>query len=478
MLDLLIVGIYFAAMLLVGAYVYGKGRASRSDSFFVADRRGSRLLLTGSLFATIVGASATVGLAGWGFTRGLTGAWWLLVGTLGLLALSLFWAKRVRSFGLYTLPEVVERQYGRGAGFLASVLIVVSWIGIIAAQIVAAGKILGVLVSDSSTMLMVIAALVFILYTLLGAQYSILRTDFVQSAILILGIVATLSLVLSRVGGLDGLRGGLPADHFSFPVSTAFGWSDLLSLVVLVGATYVVGPDIYSRLFCARDEKVARSSALWAGLAIVPLAFFIALIGMGARVLFPGISSEQAFPAVIQDVLPVGLCGLVIAALLAAIMSSADTCLLTTSTILTEDVCRRVFPNLGERARLRVSRLGMVVVGTLALLIALKLGGVISSLLMAYTIFTSGIVLPVLAGLHREKLKVNSAGAMAAIAGGGGTALVVKLLGADDFQLLGIGVCAVLLFGVSWVTGRRGLTSVMEQHGTAACIEDQDRKQS
>jgi SSS family solute:Na+ symporter len=112
-----------------------------------------------------------------------------------------------------------------------------------------------------------------------------------------------------------------------------------------------------------------------------------------------------------------------------------------------------------------ISRLGIVVIGVVALLIALQLGGIISSLLLAYTIYTSGIVLPVLIGFHKDKFKVNSFGALAAIIGGGGTALVVKLLGggtaldvklwdANDFQLLGFGVCALLLFGVSWITGR------------------------
>jgi len=198
-------------MLLIGVYVYRRGRASGSDSFFVADRKGSGLLITGSLLATIVGASATVGLAGWGFTRGLSGAWWLLVGAVGLFVLSLFWAKRVRGFGLYTLPELVERQYGREAGLVASILIVVSWIGVIAAQMAAAGKILGVLVSDSSTLVTVIPALVFMAYTVLGAQYSIIRTDFIQSGILIVGILTALFLVLDDVGWLSGLTGSLPS---------------------------------------------------------------------------------------------------------------------------------------------------------------------------------------------------------------------------------------------------------------------------
>jgi SSS family solute:Na+ symporter len=304
---------------------------------------------------------------------------------------------------------------------------------------------------------MAISASVFIIYTALGGQYSIIRTDFIQFSILVVGILVSLGLVLARVGGLSGLADSLPSEYFSFPVSSNFGWLDLVSFLFLVGSTYVVGPDMYSRLFCAKSEKSAQSATFSAGLIMIPFAFFIVIIGMGARVLFPEIpltDAEQAFPMVIAEVLPVGVSGLVIAALLATVMSSADTCLLTTSTILTEDIVYRLSPGLSEKKMLGISRIGVVVIGILALILALRLGGVISSLLLAYTIFTSGVVIPVIAGFYRDKLKINSVGALAAIIGGGGTALAVKLIGASQFDLLGFGVCLVLLFGVSWIARR------------------------
>ena len=254
----------------------------------------------------------------------------------------------------------------------------------------------------------------------------------------------------------------MPSDFFSFPTSIKFEYLDLISLLILVGATYVVGPDMYSRLFCARDEKVAKKSALSAALITIPVAFIIVLIGMGAKVLFPEIGSEQAMPTVIKEILPIGATGLVVAALLAAVMSSADTCLLTTSTIFSVDIYRRVFPKMSERKTMITTRIGVLVIGGLALLVALELKGIINSLLLAYTVFTSGVVLPVIAGFYKDKLKVNSIGAVAAIIGGGGTALAIKQLkithislfgtSIGHMELLGFVVCLVLLFGVSWIT--------------------------
>jgi len=96
MLQLVIIAVYFLCVIAIG--VASRRKARGVDDFFVAGRKGSSLLITGSLLATIVGGSATVGMAGLGFTQGLTGMWWLLVGSIGLIILGLFFADKVRKF--------------------------------------------------------------------------------------------------------------------------------------------------------------------------------------------------------------------------------------------------------------------------------------------------------------------------------------------------------------------------------------------
>jgi SSS family solute:Na+ symporter len=455
MLDAIIIVFYFLLMLSIGVYSFRKRKTSGSDGFFVAGRKAGIVLVTGSLAATFIGSSVVIGMVGSGYRMGLPGVWWLLVGAIGLIILGLFLAKKVRRVGVYTLPELLEKQYGSNAKLLASLVIVASWIAICAAQILAAGNVLHALVpSWDIRVLMAICAAVFVVYTVLGGQYSIIRTDFLQVIILVVGLLVTLGLVMNDVGGIRGLKDSLTSDYFSFPVNSSFGWYNLVVFLILTGSVYVVGPDIYSRLFCARDEKVARNSAFSAALVAIPIAFIVVLIGMGARALFPSISpSDQVFPTIIQQVLPIGVSGLVVAALLAALMSSADTVILTTSTILCVDVGGQVFPHINERRRLFMAKLGVVVIGGLALLLAMQMKGIINTLLYSYTIFTSGIVVPVVAGFYKDKLRVNSWGALAAIAGGGGTALGIKLAGVQHLELLGFGVCIILLFGVSWLTG-------------------------
>lgn len=457
MLPLLIIIFYLLAVICIGAW--SKRRVANQNAFFVANRRGTTLLITGSLLATAVGGSATVGMAGLGFSQGLTGAWWLLVGSIGLLLLGFFFAKKVRNTALYTLPELVGKQYDDRVCLAASTLIVIAWMGVVAGQIVAAGTILSILGVSSLASVMIIFTVVVVIYAILGGQISVLRTDVFQAAILFVGIFVALALVFSRVGGLNGLKTSLPSIYFSFPLSSEFSWKMLMHLLILVGATYVVGPDIYTRLFCARSGHVARKSAFLGALLVLPLAFAITLIGMGARVLYPEIPAEQAFPQIINGIAPPGLTGLIFAALLAALMSSADTCLLSQSVILTEDIFKRFFPLLSDEKTILLTRFSIAMLGFMSLCLALALKEVISALLFAYTIFTCGLVVPVVAGFYKQKLKVTSQGALVALIGGGAIGLLGKIPCLDiplkeDLGLIGFVVSAILLFGVSFITGR------------------------
>lgn len=455
--ELLIIILYFLVVVAVG--LHNRRKVSSIDGFIVADRKGSSLFITGSLLATIVGGSATIGMAGLGFSRGLTGSWWLLVGTAGLVVLGIFFAKKVRDYALYTIPELIEKQYDSRVALAGSILIVVSWVGIIAGQIVAAGKIMSVLGIGTPLMWMVVFSIVFIAYTILGGQRAIIRTDTLQASIIFIGVFASLGFILNQVGGFDGLRASLSADRFAFPLSSEFDAYELVKLLLLVGLTYVVGPDMYSRLFCARDGNVARKSTFYTAGMLVPFAFGIALIGMGAAALFPEITAEQAFPTVIKEVLPPFAGGIVLAALLCAVMSSADTCLLSASTILTLDIIKKFRASSGEGSILSLSRWMILVVGIVSMVLAWKLGGVISSLLFAYTVYTAGLIMPVIFGFYRAKLKVTSTGALAAMFCGGTAAVVSKIA---DIQYLDLGsllISVLLLFGVSlvdnWFKSRR-----------------------
>ena len=452
MLELVIIIVYFLFMIAIG--VMSRRKAKKADDFFVAGRKGSSLFITGSLIATIVGGSAIMVTSKLGFIQGLTGAWWLLVGSIGLVVLGVFFAKKVREFGLYTLPELVEKQYDRRVALAGSILIVVAWIGVIGAQIIAAGNIMSILGIGSPLLWMILFTGVFVVYTLVGGQYSVIRTDSIQAVIIYAGIFVALALVLSKLGGLNGFIESISAEQFAFPLSSNFDWYELVKLLLLVGLTYVVGPDMYSRLLCARDGKTAKISALWAALLIIPITLAITMLGMGASVLFPDISSGQALPTIVKEVLPSFLGSIVLAALLCAFMSSADTTLLTASTILSVDIIGQIRPAFSREKMLKISRWGIVALGVAALVLALYLGNIVDAILFAYTVYTGGLIIPILAGFYKTRLRVTPSGALVAIIGGGLAALIAKVFDIKYLDLGALLISALLLFAVSLIENR------------------------
>jgi solute:Na+ symporter, SSS family len=415
MVDLFIVGCYFAVMLTVG----WRARRGSADAYWVAERRYGTVPVAASLVATIFGASSTVGIIGLGYSRGLTGAWWSLVGGLALVPFALFLAARVRRLEVYTLPDILHRAFGGKVALAGASVIAVAWCGVVAAQIVAGALLLGSVLALPFQGSLAAVAAIFVLYTLWGGQISVMRTDLWQVLLFAFGLLATLVLVLRAGWEAGGFLWGVDPGHLAFPVSEGFGWYQVLVFYpLIVGMPYLVGPDMYSRVLCARDGGAARSAALLAALLVIPLSFLLALLGLLIHARFPGLSPEAALPVALTHLAPAGLRGIVVVGVLGAIMSSADTTLVSASTILSRNVVSPL-AKLGRQEELRVTRVFVVLVGVLAWGLASFQQGIIASLLMAYTVFVGGIALPTLASFWKERLGVTSRGAFWAVVMGG-----------------------------------------------------------
>jgi SSS family solute:Na+ symporter len=274
-----------------------------------------------------------------------------------------------------------------------------------------------------------IVAAVFILYTFWGGQMSVIRTDFWQLLLFSSGLFLTLAFLISSQGSLEDFRSRIPPQHLAFPVSEVFGWYEVLVYYpLIVGLPYLVGPDIYSRVLCSQNDQVARRASLFAALVVIPLSFLLALFGVLARARFAGIAPEAALPESLAVLMPIGLKGLIAAGFLAAIMSSADTCLISASTILSLNVLHPLCKG-STRKHLLITKVGLVILGGAAWLIATIEQDIISSLLLGYAVFVGGVVFPTLATFFRERFRVTATGALSAIVVGGGTAVLGKIHG-------------------------------------------------
>ena len=185
-------------VVLVAIAVRSAWRVKDIPDFFVARKAASAKAVAGSLVATILGGSAVIGAVDSGAKLGGAASWFMLVGALGLLALIPF-AGRAYSHGKYALPDLVENLYGKGPRVVASVVIPVAWTGIVAAQIIAAAKLLMTFTALDYTTAAIISAAVFTGYTLAGGQLSILRTDFMQACLIIVGLLLLAGFALFGV---------------------------------------------------------------------------------------------------------------------------------------------------------------------------------------------------------------------------------------------------------------------------------------
>ena len=429
--------IYLVVLVLIA--VRSARRVKDIPDFFVARKGASAKAVAGSLVATILGGSAVIGAVDSGARLGGAASWFMLTGALGLLALIPF-ASRAYKHGKYALPDLVENLYGKGPRTVASIVIPVAWTGIVAAQIIAAAKLLMTFTPMGYTTAAITAAVVFTGYTLAGGQLSILRTDFFQACLIIAGLLVLAGFAYfgdaaTVAGAANAGATSVPTSAPPFPFHANFTPFDLFLLILTYGTTYTAGPDIFSRMFCAKDESTAKKAIAGAACTLVPVAFvigFLAVYGVGL-----GEVQGARITAIANAVLPPALIPLFALALLSVVLSSADTTLLSSSVI----ICRLIgvgqekqipayagMTNGGADAskgkQLAKARIVILLNGIVALLLALVFTDIIGTLLLALAVYAGAFTVPVLWGLLGLKAKPKFVGA--AIVAGGALALAGK----------------------------------------------------
>lgn len=441
-MSLVLVCLYAAALLLLGARLSRKG--GRSEKYLAGRSLGSAAVAS-TLAATSIGGSATVALAGYVYARGLPGLWLDLPLAAGLMATGLLLAGRIRGSGALSLPQLSARHYGEGFRKALAVLVLgaeVAWFALLTR---AAAPFLAEMTGLAMTLCILLTALVFTSYTAIGGQRAVAASDAAQLALLMLfGLLVPAGIVLVRTDMLSGLE----PSAVSFPTGSGLGWRAVLGLFAMMALPGMVGGDVYGKILSARSRSNAACGAVAAGLIKLAAAACVAVLALGARLLLaPGQSDDAVLSEVLAEVLPAGLLPLAWLAFLAAMMSSADSVLLTGATVLDVDLLPR------RPGWLRP----WMVVAALAVLgtgLAAVTTGIVPLLKWAYTVFAAGAPVPVLAALllHRRS---SGGWATAALVLGGGTAAVLKLSGAESAVLAGLAVSAGLTIAGS-LTGRAG----------------------
>ncbi|MBE5953698.1 MAG: sodium:solute symporter family protein [Lachnospiraceae bacterium] len=428
-------GIIIFIILLFCISIYDFTRVKTFQDFAVAGKKQGLAPVYLSLMTSMIGASATLGVAENVWSIGFSAFWWLGVGAVGLLLQGLFLSEKIRDMDVNTLPDIADKTVGSGAKVLLSLIIAVSWVGIIGAQIVSLSKLVkAVLGGTDENFVIIIIAVVVILYTILGGQLSVVKTDMLQAGIIIVGVVSTLIYLFV----FKGENNAVIFDNI-FLLKDNFNGFDLINLLFITGGTYFLGPDIVSRNIMSKDKKTAKRATYLASISLAVFGIMITLIGMWSLHNIPTLMGKNPLVYIIDTVIPTPLAILFCLALISILLSSADTCLVNAATIVEHDLLKR---NKVWQIRVIIGVLGL-----LALVIALNRSDIIGLLLGAYSVYSPGIVFPlIIAIICYKKRKIIKALWYSAVIIGGILGILQSyfMIGPKYLPLIGMGVSLVL----------------------------------
>lgn len=455
---------------IVGVGWWGKRRAASKSDFLVAGRRLGPLMYTGTMAAVVLGGASTIGGVRLGYTYGLSGAWMVFAIGLGLLALSVLFSARIARLRVYTVAEMLSLRYGGAASLISGVVMWVYTLMLAVTSTIAYATVFDVLFDVPRWAAVVIGGSIVVGYSALGGMWSITLTDMVQFVVKSVGVlVLLLPIAVVRAGGFAEMKEKLPTGYFSF---TSIGGETIFTFVLIYTFGMLIGQDIWQRVFTARTDRVASWGGTAAGVYCLVYALAGAVIGMATKALYPTLpSADGAFATIVKNVLPTGVKGLVLAAALSAMMSTASGALIASATVANNDIWARLRTLGGRPApavaddhdEVRSNRLAIVALGAVSIVVACLLDDVISALTVAYNLLVGGLLVPILGGLLWRR--GNLQGALASMIAGGLTVItlmVTKGVLANEPVYYGLAVSLVAYLAASLAT-RPTDAAVLEQ---------------
>jgi SSS family solute:Na+ symporter len=390
------------------------GRHIRGASdFFVAGRALGPGLIFSTMLAANIGAGSTVGATGLGYANGLAAWWWVGSAAIGSAVLA-FWVgpamRRVAAaHDLRTVGDFLEFRYDRTVRGVVSVLLWVGSLAILAGQLIAIGSILNVVAGVPFPIGCAIGGLVITVYYTAGGLLTAAWLNVIQLAVKLGGFAVALPLVLQEVGGWDAIARLGPTDerYWSFAEAGPPG----VMYLVLLGPAFFLSPGLLQKVFGARDDRAVRVGVGLNALGLLLYAGVPVLLGMAARVLFPGITDQKlVLPTILVDALPPLIGSIGLAAVFSAEVSAADAALFMLTTSLSQDLYKRfINPAARDERVLQVARWTTVFSGTAAVVLAIASGSIVDTLTIFYTLLTVSLFVPILAGLYIPRARTPDA---------------------------------------------------------------------
>ncbi len=431
-LDWIIIAAYFALVFGVAIWATSREATTRQTSagYFLAGRNIGWFIIGASLFASNIGSEHLVGLAGTGAASGVAVGQFEVLASLILLLLGWVFVPFYLRSGVYTMPEFLERRYSPAARWYLAVISIVGYVLTKISVTIAAGGIVfeALMGIDFWTGALVVVIATGI-YTVFGGLRAVLYTDMLQAFVLVGGAVTVTVIGLYELGGWSEMRAVAGSGYLNLwrPISDPdFPWTGILFGAPILGVWYwCTDQFIVQRVLSARNADQARRGTIFGGyLKLLPIFIFV-IPGVIAHALAESgrlelARPDEALPTLIGVLLPVGLKGIVVAGLLAALMSSLSSVFNSCSTLITWDIYRKLHPAATERQLVLVGQVStgiLVVLGLLWIPMMEYISGQIYQYLQSVQAYISPPIAAVfLIGVFWSR--VNAAGAIASLVTG------------------------------------------------------------
>ncbi|WP_114749997.1 sodium:solute symporter family protein [Pleomorphovibrio marinus] len=421
---------YLLATMAIGAFA--SKWVKNAQDFVLAGRQLPLFLSASALFATWFGSETIFGASSEYLEHGLLGVIEdPFGGALCLLLFGLFYLKPMYKMNLLTLGDVFKKLFGKKVELIASLFMVPAFFGYVAAQLVALSLILGAVTGIDLSVGILVSAFIVVFYTFMGGMWAISITDFIQTIIIVVGLIWIAVMVTSEAGGIGNILAEAPEGSFTFfPQAAPKAWFHYLGAWAIIGLGSIPSQDIYQRVMAAKSEKVAQYSLYLASFFYLSFGLFPLFVALGAKILYPDLYLENQQMLLPEMVLQHGGLALQIlffGALLSAIMSTTSSGLLAPSAILSENIIKPLFKSkLSSAQLLWVLRTNVIIVAIIATLLANWKANIYELVAESSMLLLVSLFVPLTAGLYWKK--ANATGALCAIVFGMFTYLLLHSL--------------------------------------------------
>lgn len=408
---------YLIILFSMGAYL--AFRVKSQEDFMVAGRKLTAPVLVGTLLATWIGSGDIFSVADLSYHHGYSSLIGSAGGWLGIIII-FFIAGRVREFGEYTVPDILEVRYNHWARLLATITTIIAYITIVSYQFRGGGWVLNIISENKISIdtAMIIVALFVVAYTLLAGMISVAYLDVINGLLILGGILLAIPFLIQHVGGFEYIQ-----QHVTPRKDSILGnmtWIQALGYFVPTLLLALGNGNMYQRFFSAKDPSEAKKAVIGWVLGVIIIGIGLQSLAVIGSSYFKGLSTVESGKIILlvaHKGVPVVIGCILIASIVAIIISTANSFLLVPATNVMRDIYQRfIDPQISDKKIILYSRIVVIILGFLSYSLIQFFPRILDAAYAAYTVYGAGIT-PALMATFFWKRATPKAGVLSILTG-------------------------------------------------------------